>query len=207
MEEKLEEVVEETTQETTEQVEETKFESIQSTKYWRSLPSNTGRWRGINPSPKILVAKATTPSDNVFIFPIIYFISLCNVWLLQLLQYFFNSIRFGVLRLFFFVKYLDTPADRLLLLDLQSIHSNVIKIREPFYPSGDFDVDKKVIAQYFSTIPGVQKSWIKNYLAWFLANKTIFSAAIFEAPDGPINSFKFSFKCVSSIIKFGEILL
>ena len=40
-----------------------------------------------------------------------------------------------------------------------------IKIREPFYPSGDFDVDKKVIAQYFSTIPGVQKSWIKNYLA------------------------------------------
>ena len=40
-----------------------------------------------------------------------------------------------------------------------------IKIREPFYPSGDFEVDKKVIAQYFSTIPGVQKSWIKNYLA------------------------------------------
>jgi len=40
-----------------------------------------------------------------------------------------------------------------------------IKIREPFYPSGDFEVDKKVIAQYFSTIPGVQKTWIKNYLA------------------------------------------
>jgi 1-acyl-sn-glycerol-3-phosphate acyltransferase len=40
-----------------------------------------------------------------------------------------------------------------------------IKISQPFYPSGDFNVDKKVIAEYFSKIPGVQKSWIKNYLA------------------------------------------
>ena len=40
-----------------------------------------------------------------------------------------------------------------------------IKIRDTFYPSGDFEVDKKVIAQYYTTIPGVQKSWIKNYLA------------------------------------------
>jgi 1-acyl-sn-glycerol-3-phosphate acyltransferase len=40
-----------------------------------------------------------------------------------------------------------------------------IKIAEPFYPTGDFEVDKKVIARYFSTIPGVQKSWIKNYLS------------------------------------------
>lgn len=43
--------------------------------------------------------------------------------------------------------------------------NQLIKISEPFYPSGEFDADKKVIAQYFSTIPGVQKSWIKNYLA------------------------------------------
>ena len=39
-----------------------------------------------------------------------------------------------------------------------------IKIGDTFYPSGDFEVDKKVIAQYYSTIPGVQKTWIKNYL-------------------------------------------
>jgi 1-acyl-sn-glycerol-3-phosphate acyltransferase len=43
--------------------------------------------------------------------------------------------------------------------------NKVIKIRDPFYPIGEFNADKKVIAEYFSTIPGVQKSWIKNYLA------------------------------------------
>jgi 1-acyl-sn-glycerol-3-phosphate acyltransferase len=43
--------------------------------------------------------------------------------------------------------------------------NKIVKIREPFYPVGEFEVDKKVIAEYFSTIPGVQKSWIKNYLA------------------------------------------
>jgi 1-acyl-sn-glycerol-3-phosphate acyltransferase len=43
--------------------------------------------------------------------------------------------------------------------------NKVIKTRDPFYPSGEFNVDKKVIAEFFSTIPGVQKSWIKNYLA------------------------------------------
>jgi 1-acyl-sn-glycerol-3-phosphate acyltransferase len=40
-----------------------------------------------------------------------------------------------------------------------------IRIREPFFPTGDFNVDKHVIADYFQTIPGVQKTWIKNYLA------------------------------------------
>jgi 1-acyl-sn-glycerol-3-phosphate acyltransferase len=40
-----------------------------------------------------------------------------------------------------------------------------IKIREPFIPSGDFEVDKLIIADYYQSIPGVQKSWIKNYLA------------------------------------------
>jgi hypothetical protein len=40
-----------------------------------------------------------------------------------------------------------------------------IKIRDPFYPTGDFEVDKIEIAKYYATIPGVQKSWIKNYLA------------------------------------------
>jgi hypothetical protein len=40
-----------------------------------------------------------------------------------------------------------------------------IRIREPFMPTGDFEVDKLVIADYFQSIPGVQKSWIKNYLA------------------------------------------
>ncbi len=31
--------------------EETKLESMQSTRYWRSLPSNTGRCRGMGPGP------------------------------------------------------------------------------------------------------------------------------------------------------------
>jgi hypothetical protein len=32
-------------------------------------------------------------------------------------------------------------------------------------PSGDFEIDKLEIAKFFKGIPGVQKSWIKNYLA------------------------------------------
>ena len=40
-----------------------------------------------------------------------------------------------------------------------------VHINDPFYPSGDFEVDKKVIANYYASIPGTQKSWIKNYLA------------------------------------------
>jgi len=43
--------------------------------------------------------------------------------------------------------------------------NKVVKISDPFYPSGEFNHDKKVIAEYFSTIQGVQKSWIKNYLS------------------------------------------
>ncbi len=40
-----------------------------------------------------------------------------------------------------------------------------IVVNDPFTPSGDFETDKKVIAQFYQGIPGVQKSWIKNYLA------------------------------------------
>lgn len=43
--------------------------------------------------------------------------------------------------------------------------NKLIHIREPFVPTGDFEVDKLVIADYYQTIPGVQKSWITNYLA------------------------------------------
>jgi len=42
--------------------------------------------------------------------------------------------------------------------------NKLIHIREPFVPTGDFEVDKLVIAEYYQTIPGVQKSWITNYL-------------------------------------------
>lgn len=40
-----------------------------------------------------------------------------------------------------------------------------IRIREPFTPTGDFEKDKLVIAEYYQSIPGVQKTWIANYLA------------------------------------------
>jgi len=40
-----------------------------------------------------------------------------------------------------------------------------IKIREPYYTTGNFQKDKLDIARYYQSIPGVQKSWIKNYLA------------------------------------------
>jgi hypothetical protein len=40
-----------------------------------------------------------------------------------------------------------------------------VRIEEPFMPTGDFEVDKLFIAEYYRTVPGVQKSWIKNYLA------------------------------------------
>jgi 1-acyl-sn-glycerol-3-phosphate acyltransferase len=42
--------------------------------------------------------------------------------------------------------------------------NKIIKVNDPFYPSGDFEIDKKVIAIFFQSIPGVQKSWITNYL-------------------------------------------
>ena len=44
-------------------------------------------------------------------------------------------------------------------------YNQEIKIREPFYTTGDFQKDKIDIARYYQSIPGVQKSWIKNYLA------------------------------------------
>jgi len=40
-----------------------------------------------------------------------------------------------------------------------------IVVNEPYMPCGDFEIDKKVIATFFKGIPGVQKSWINNYLA------------------------------------------
>ncbi len=39
-----------------------------------------------------------------------------------------------------------------------------VVINEPFYTTGDFEVDKKYIASFFNTIGGVKKDWIKNYL-------------------------------------------
>lgn len=42
--------------------------------------------------------------------------------------------------------------------------NKLIVVNDAFYPCGDFEIDKKVIASYFQSIPGVQKSWIKNYL-------------------------------------------
>ncbi|MFT4031426.1 MAG: 1-acyl-sn-glycerol-3-phosphate acyltransferase [Siphonobacter sp.] len=35
---------------------------------------------------------------------------------------------------------------------------------EPFWPSGNWDADKVVIARFFSQVEGVQKSWIQHYL-------------------------------------------
>lgn len=43
--------------------------------------------------------------------------------------------------------------------------NKIIHVNDPFTPSGDFEVDKKIIAQFYKTIPGVQKSWIKLYLS------------------------------------------
>jgi len=39
-----------------------------------------------------------------------------------------------------------------------------VKVNDPYFPSGDFEKDKIDIAKFYQTIPGVQKSWIKNYL-------------------------------------------
>lgn len=39
-----------------------------------------------------------------------------------------------------------------------------IIVNDPYMPSGDFDKDKIDIATFYSSVPGVQKSWIKNYL-------------------------------------------
>ncbi|RVU26768.1 glycerol acyltransferase [Sandaracinomonas limnophila] len=39
-----------------------------------------------------------------------------------------------------------------------------VMLNEPYYPSGDFEKDKIDIAKFYQTVPGIQKSWIKNYL-------------------------------------------
>jgi 1-acyl-sn-glycerol-3-phosphate acyltransferase len=39
-----------------------------------------------------------------------------------------------------------------------------IMVNEPFTPTGDFEKDKIKIAEFYQTVPGVQKSWIANYL-------------------------------------------
>ena len=39
-----------------------------------------------------------------------------------------------------------------------------IILNKPFYTSGDFEKDKIVIAEFFNSIAGVKKDWIKNYL-------------------------------------------
>ncbi|SDM47289.1 1-acyl-sn-glycerol-3-phosphate acyltransferase [Siphonobacter aquaeclarae] len=35
---------------------------------------------------------------------------------------------------------------------------------EPFYPTGNWDADKKVMAAFFNQVQGTRKSWIRNYL-------------------------------------------
>jgi hypothetical protein len=62
-----------------------------------------------------------------------YLISLCIVDLLQCEQYFFNSNRSGLFRRFFCVEYRETPEERLLVFERHSVHSSVIKIREPLF--------------------------------------------------------------------------
>lgn len=39
-----------------------------------------------------------------------------------------------------------------------------VVLADPLYLTGDFDKDMGAIARFYSTIGGVQKSWIKNYL-------------------------------------------
>ncbi len=51
----------------------------------------------------------------------------------------------------------------ILMIGFDFINKKII-LREPFYPTGDFNVDKIAIATFYKTIPGVQKSWITNYL-------------------------------------------
>lgn len=40
----------------------------------------------------------------------------------------------------------------------------VVEFSKPFYLSGDFEQDKVVIAQFFNTIQGEKKDWLKRYL-------------------------------------------
>lgn len=52
----------------------------------------------------------------------------------------------------------------LIMLGFDHVNKRII-IREPYYPSGDFEKDKVDIATFYQQVPGVQKSWIANYLA------------------------------------------
>lgn len=52
----------------------------------------------------------------------------------------------------------------ILMIGFDYVNKRIV-IREPFMPTGNFDIDKLEIAKFFQGIPGVQKSWIKNYLA------------------------------------------
>lgn len=40
-----------------------------------------------------------------------------------------------------------------------------VDFSEPFYPTGNWEADKVVIARYFAGIQGVKKTWVHKYLA------------------------------------------
>lgn len=46
-----------------------------------------------------------------------------------------------------------------------------IRFGNPFWPSGNFEEDKVLIAKFFKEVPGVQKDWINNYLEAELIQK------------------------------------
>lgn len=51
----------------------------------------------------------------------------------------------------------------IVMVGFDYVNKKVI-VNDPFTPTGDFEKDKIEIAKFFATVPGVQKSWIKNYL-------------------------------------------
>lgn len=51
----------------------------------------------------------------------------------------------------------------IVMVGFDYVNKKVI-VNDPFFPTGDFELDKIEIAKFYQQVPGIQKSWIANYL-------------------------------------------
>jgi len=62
---------------------------------------------------------------------------------------------------FYYIAHLASVP--IVMVGFDFVNKKVV-VNKPFIPTGDFNHDKIEIAKFYQTIPGVQKSWISNYL-------------------------------------------
>lgn len=62
---------------------------------------------------------------------------------------------------FYYISFLAKVP--IVMVGFDYVNKQII-VNDPFTPTGDFESDKVVFANFYKNVPGVQKSWITNYL-------------------------------------------